>query len=123
MCVLFHNFDSFYFLTSFSYCFLLQILMQKFLSLGDECVKIQETADASQGMLAVICEFFLSCICFFRLPLAIEHLLPLFNSVVATLTSAHARISALETELRASQQAWESATGAKVSAEKAVKAS
>jgi hypothetical protein len=92
--------------------------MQKFLSLGDECVKIQETADASQGMLAMFCEFFLSCICFFCLPIAIEHLLPLF---IAALTSAHARISALEAELKAYRQAWESATAAKVFAEKAVK--
>jgi hypothetical protein len=96
--------------------------MQKFLSLGDECVKIQETADASQGMLSMICEFFPSCICSFHLPLVIELLLHLFHSVVAALTSAHARISALEAELRTSQQAWESATTAKVSAEKAVKA-
>jgi hypothetical protein len=54
-------------------------------------------------MFAMICKFFLSCICFFRLPLAIEYLLPLFHSVVAALTSAHARISALEDKLRASQ--------------------
>jgi hypothetical protein len=119
---LFYNFDSFYLWTSFSYFFLLQILMQKFLSLGDECVKIQETTDASQGILAMLCEFFLSCICFFRLPLAIEHLFPLFHSVIAALTSARARISALEAKLKASRQAWESATAAKVSAEKAVKA-
>jgi hypothetical protein len=38
------------------------------------------------------------------------------------LTSAHARISALEAELKASRQAWKSATAAKVSAQKAVKA-
>jgi hypothetical protein len=94
--------------------------MQKFLSLGDECVKIQQIADASQGMLATLCEFFPSCICFFRLPLAIEHLLPLFHSVIAALTSAHARISALEAKLKASQQAWESATVAKVSSRKAI---
>jgi hypothetical protein len=45
-----------------------------------------------------------------------------FYSIVASLTSARARISALEAELKASQQAWESATTAKVSAEKDVKA-
>jgi hypothetical protein len=45
-----------------------------------------------------------------------------FHSVIAALTSAHARISALEAELKASRQAWEGATAAKVSAEKAVKA-
>jgi hypothetical protein len=73
-------------------------------------------------MLAMFCEFFLSCICFFRLPLAIEHLLPLFHSVIAALTSTHTCISALEAELKTSQQAWESATAAKVHAEKVVKA-
>jgi hypothetical protein len=52
--------------------------MQKFFSLGDECVKIQETVDATQGMFTMICEFFLSRICFFHLPLAIECLLTLF---------------------------------------------
>jgi hypothetical protein len=54
--------------------------------------------------------------------MATECLLCFFYSVVAALTSAHAHISALEAELRASQQAWEGATTAKVSAEKAVKA-
>jgi hypothetical protein len=34
----------------------LQALMQKFLSLGAECVKIHETADASQGMSLVLCD-------------------------------------------------------------------
>jgi hypothetical protein len=51
--------------------------MQKFLSLGNECVRIQETADASQGMLTMNCEFFLSRVCLPRLPLAIECLLTL----------------------------------------------
>jgi hypothetical protein len=73
-------------------------------------------------MFTMICEFFLSCICFFCLPLAIKCLLTLFYSVVAALTLARARILALEAELKASQQAWESATTAKVSTEKAVKA-
>jgi hypothetical protein len=52
--------------------------MQKFLSLGNECVKIQETVDTSQGMFTMICEFFLSRVYFFRLPLAIECLLAPF---------------------------------------------
>jgi hypothetical protein len=46
--------------------------MQKFLSLGNECVKIQETVDASQGMFTMNCEFFLSRVCLLRLPLAID---------------------------------------------------
>jgi hypothetical protein len=53
------------------------VLMQKFLSLGNECVRIQETVDASQGMLTMNCEFFLSRVCLPHLPLAIECLLTL----------------------------------------------
>jgi hypothetical protein len=34
----------------FSHTFVLQTLMQKFLSLGTECVGLQKTAQASQGM-------------------------------------------------------------------------
>jgi hypothetical protein len=52
--------------------------MQKFLPLGDECVKIQETANASQGMFAMICEFFLSRVCFFSPSSGTEYLLALF---------------------------------------------
>jgi hypothetical protein len=47
---------------SFSYCFVLQVLMQKFLSLGNECVKIQEMVDASQGMFTMNFDFFLLCV-------------------------------------------------------------
>jgi hypothetical protein len=43
---------------------------------------------------------------------------PLFAAAFVT---AHARISALEAELKASREAWESANAAKVSAEKAAK--
>jgi hypothetical protein len=39
----------------------------------------------------------------------------------AALVTAHARISALEAELKVSREAWESANAAKVSAEKAAK--
>jgi hypothetical protein len=41
--------------------------MQKFLSLGNECVKIQETADASQGMFTMILRV-LSLACLLVLP-------------------------------------------------------
>jgi chromosome segregation ATPase len=41
--------------------------------------------------------------------------------IIVVLTTTHARISALEAELRASVEAWESANAAKVSAEKAAK--
>jgi hypothetical protein len=43
----------------FSHIILFCRLMQKFLSLGAECVRIQETANASQGMSIVICGFLL----------------------------------------------------------------
>jgi Flp pilus assembly protein TadB len=44
-----------------------------------------------------------------------------FPLLAAVLVMAHARISALEAELKASREAWESANTAKVSAEKAAK--
>jgi hypothetical protein len=44
-----------------------------------------------------------------------------FYLLAAALVMAHACISALEAELRASRKAWESANTAKVSAEKAAK--
>jgi hypothetical protein len=44
-----------------------------------------------------------------------------FSLLKAALVMAHARISALEAELKASREAWESANTAKVSAEKAAK--
>jgi hypothetical protein len=52
----------------FSYNFFLQTLMQKFLSLGAECVRIQESADASQGMSIVFCGFLLLYPCLFVSP-------------------------------------------------------
>jgi hypothetical protein len=88
--------------------------MQKFLSLGAECVKIQETADASQGISLVLVIFDLLSPCFYRLVMS-------FSSLAAALVMAHARISALEAELKESREAWESANTAKVSAEKAAK--
>jgi hypothetical protein len=44
-----------------------------------------------------------------------------FWCVILALTMARARISALEAELRASVEAWESANATKVSAEKTTK--
>jgi hypothetical protein len=89
--------------------------MQKFLSLGAECVKIQETADASQGIFLCDCDY-LTCFhpCFYRLVMS-------FSLLATALVTTHARISALEAELKASREDWESANTAKVSAEKAAK--
>jgi Flp pilus assembly protein TadB len=44
-----------------------------------------------------------------------------FPLLAGALVTAHVRISALEAELKASREAWESANTAKVSAEKAAK--
>jgi hypothetical protein len=62
----------------FSYNFFLQTLMQKFLSLGAECVWIQESADASQGMSIVIRSFFLLHPCSFVFPRLLTILFLLF---------------------------------------------
>jgi hypothetical protein len=92
--------------------------MQKFLSLGAECVKIQETVEASQGFFHCACDFYfyLTCLhpCFYRFLMS-------FPLLAAALVTAHARISALETEVKASINGWESGNAAKVSAEKATK--
>jgi hypothetical protein len=73
--------------------------MHKFLSLGSKCVKIQETSDASQGIFLCACDY-LTCFhpCFYRLVMSLSLL-------AAALVMAHARISALEAELKASREA------------------
>jgi hypothetical protein len=114
--------DSFCLLISLSYYFVLQTLMQKFLSLGNECVKIQETADASQGMFIIISNSLLLRSCLFCFLLVTECPLSSFCCTIVALTLARARISAPEAELKASQQAWESATAAKAAEAKAKKA-
>jgi hypothetical protein len=62
--------------------------MQRFLSLGAECVKIQETADASQGFFVVPFSF-----CFFLFHLLGLMLLiatDIFSFVTVALATAHA---------------------------------
>jgi hypothetical protein len=90
--------------------------MQKFLSLGAECIGFQEAAQASQGTL-LCCSFYLSHVSFrgFLFPF-----LFLFCTIDA-LTVANARIASLEAELDASRKAWDIATAAKVAAEKTAK--
>jgi hypothetical protein len=105
-------------LNIFLYGFALQPLMQRFLSLGTDCVKIQETADASKGF-----SFTLQFSCFVTLYaflfLIIADIISLFLVALAT---AHARVAALEAELKASTEALKDANATKVSAEKATKA-
>jgi hypothetical protein len=100
----------------FSHTFVLQTLMQKFLSLGVECVGFQETAQASQGMSVLCC----SSLFFLCLPM-IAYCLSFSFDFVVTLTAANARILALEAKLNAAREAWEVSNAAKVSAEKIAK--
>jgi ABC-type protease/lipase transport system fused ATPase/permease subunit len=94
--------------------------MYRFLSLGTECVKIQETADASQGFFVVPLLFF--CLIYFHLlVLMLLMIADISSFVIVALATANARISALEVELKASAEALENANAAKVSAERAAK--
>jgi septal ring factor EnvC (AmiA/AmiB activator) len=97
--------------------------MQRFLSLGAECVKIQETANASQGISSVLLTpafYFYVLVSISLMAADVSFFFSFFCATVA-LTMARARISALEAELKASVEAWESANAAKVSIEKAAK--
>jgi hypothetical protein len=93
--------------------------MQRFLSLGAECVKIQETADASQGI--VICTFFFCLFLFHLLVLLLVIAADIFSFVTVALATTHACITAIESELKASTEALKDANAAKVSAERAAK--
>jgi hypothetical protein len=64
--------------------------MQRFLSLGAECVKIQETANASQGFFH--CTFFLMFVSFHLLVLMLLITTDIFSFVTVALATANARI-------------------------------
>jgi ABC-type transport system involved in cytochrome bd biosynthesis fused ATPase/permease subunit len=102
----------------FLYGFALQPLMQRFLSLGTDCVKIQETFDASKGF-----SFAFHFSCFVSL---FAFLFLIFANIISLLTVALAtaltRVAALEAELKTSTEALKDANTAKVSAVKAAKA-
>jgi biopolymer transport protein ExbB/TolQ len=93
--------------------------MQRFLSLRAECVKIQETVDASQGF--VVCTFFFSLFLFHLLVLLLVIAADIFSFVTVALAMAHARITAIEAKLKASTEALKDANAAKVSAKRAAK--
>jgi hypothetical protein len=95
----------------FLYGFALQPLMQRFLSLGTDCVKIQETADASNGF-----SFSLQFSCF----VALFAYLFFINVDIISLFSV--ALATLEAELKAYTEALKDANAAQVSAEKATKA-
>jgi biopolymer transport protein ExbB/TolQ len=94
--------------------------MQRFVSLSAECVKIQETADTSQGFVCTLL-FSFCLISFHLLVLMLLMIIDIFSFVVVALATANARISVLEADLKASIEALSSANAAKVSAERAAK--
>jgi hypothetical protein len=102
----------------FLYRFALQPLMQRFLSLGIDCVKIQETVDASKGFpFALHYSCFVSLFAF--LFLIVADIISLFTVALATTLT---RVAALEAELKTSTEALKAVNTTKVSAEKATKA-
>jgi hypothetical protein len=85
--------------------------MQRFLSLSAECVKIQETADASQ-----VFSLYLFSFCLFSFHLLVLMLLittDIFSFVTVALATAHARITASETKLKTSTEPLNDANAAK----------
>jgi hypothetical protein len=95
--------------------------MQRFLSLGAECVNIQEIANASQGISIVLVTPVFYFYVLVPIFLMASDVSLFFFCITVALTTARDHISALEAELKASVEAWESANAAKVSAEKAAK--
>jgi hypothetical protein len=89
--------------------------MQRFLSLGTDCVKIQETADASKGF-SLYPSFLLVFFHLFVLLLLMAADIISFATVA--LTTALACIVALEVELKTSTEALKDANATKVSDDK-----
>jgi hypothetical protein len=75
--------------------------MQRFLFLGTDCVKIQETADAFKGFYFTL-QFSCFVTLFVFLLLIIADIISLLSVALAT---AHARVAALEAELKDSTKA------------------
>jgi hypothetical protein len=92
----------------------LQALVKKFLDLSTECAGYLQTSDGEILMLN-------HCFPSVFLSLAV-YLIPFYLFFVDALTTANARIAALEAELRASQKAYDAATTAKAAADKSHKA-
>jgi hypothetical protein len=91
--------------------------MQIFLSLGTDCVKIQEAVDESKGNFPRFFALILfSSVDFFLL--ALYYITFLF---AVALNKALACVASLEAELKTASQALEDANIAKASAEKAAK--
>jgi hypothetical protein len=91
--------------------------MQRFLSLGTDCVKIQEAPDESKGnFLAFLAPMLLSFVDFFLLTLYCITFL-----FAVALKKALACVASLEAKLKTTSQALKDANTAKASAEKAAK--
>jgi hypothetical protein len=91
--------------------------MQRFPSLGTDCVKIQETADESKGHFSCCFALILfSFVDYFLLALYCVTFL-----FVVALNKALARVASLEAELKTTSQALKDANIAKASAKKAAK--
>jgi Flp pilus assembly protein TadB len=92
--------------------------MQRFLSLGTDCVKIQEAADESKAIFPrFIALMLFSFIHFFLLIL-----LCITSLFAVALTKALARMPSLEAKLKTTSKALKDANTAKASADKAAKA-
>jgi hypothetical protein len=93
-------------------------LLEKFVSLGNECVEFLIAARSSHGKL-----FAIMCILFAYLCTSVTLLLSFLSSscTIDDLATANARISSLEAELEASRKAWDAAIAAKTTAEKSTK--
>jgi hypothetical protein len=89
--------------------------MQRFLFLGTDCVKIQETTNASKGFYFTL-QFSCFVTLFVFLLLIIADIISLLSVALAT---AHDRIAALEVKLKDSTEALRDANAAKVSSKKA----
>jgi ABC-type protease/lipase transport system fused ATPase/permease subunit len=92
--------------------------MQRFLSLGTDCVKIQETADASKGFS--VCPSFL-LVLFYLFVFMLLMAADIFSFIIVALATALACITTLEAKLKTSTKALKDANAAKVSTEKAAK--
>jgi DNA integrity scanning protein DisA with diadenylate cyclase activity len=93
--------------------------MQRFLSLGTDCVRIQEAADSSKGIFSL---FLMLSHCFLVFIPFYSHLLTSYSLLAAALDQALACVAALEAELKTTAEALKDANAAKVSADKAAKA-
>jgi hypothetical protein len=93
--------------------------MQRFLSLGTDCVGIQEAADSSKGIFSL---FLMLSHCFLVFIPFYSHLLTSYSLLAAALNQALARVATMEAELKTTVEALKDANATKISADKVAKA-